>query len=80
MIGFENGQLLSFFTKNHCNFLDEKTGKCTVYKERFEKNPDCLSVEKAISQRALPNDCPYVKDKYGYQGPSDLFGVFKKKT
>jgi uncharacterized cysteine cluster protein YcgN (CxxCxxCC family) len=60
---------ISVFTSNHCEYLDEKTNLCTVYENRFKVKPDCLPIEKAIEISALPNDCPYVKDIEGYEGP-----------
>jgi uncharacterized cysteine cluster protein YcgN (CxxCxxCC family) len=59
----------AFFSKNHCPFLDLNTKLCTVYKDRFKKNPECLSIKDAIRIKALPNDCPYVEGLEGYQGP-----------
>jgi uncharacterized cysteine cluster protein YcgN (CxxCxxCC family) len=60
---------VSIFTNKHCEFLDTNTNLCTVYKDRFEKKPGCLTIEQAIALNALPNDCPYVKDIEGYEGP-----------
>ena len=60
---------IPFFSKKHCKFLDTKTKLCTIFKDRFKKNPNCLTIEEAIRIRALPDECPYVKDKKGYRGP-----------
>jgi len=60
---------IHLFTKQHCEYLDEETNLCIVYKNRFKKKPQCLTVEQAIQIRALPNDCPYVKNLKNYEGP-----------
>lgn len=57
------------FSKRHCEFLDVKTNLCTIYKDRFKKNPKCLAIEEAIKIKALPDNCPYVKDLDNYNGP-----------
>ena len=58
-----------YFTRGHCRYLDEASGSCTVYDRRFEHNEECIPVSKAIELRALPEDCPYVRDIHGYRGP-----------
>jgi len=60
---------INVFTNRHCEFLDENSNLCTIYKDRFEKKPGCLTIEQAIAIRALPNSCPYIKDKKDYKGP-----------
>jgi len=60
---------INVFTNKHCEFLDEKTNLCSVYKDRFKMKPGCLTIEQAIALKALPNDCPYVKDIEDYEGP-----------
>ena len=48
-----------------CKYLSKKTRRCTIYKKRFKINKNCLDIDKAYSEGALPKDCPYVKD-YDY--------------
>lgn len=43
-----------------CEFLDTATNLCTVYEERFEKNPYCLNIEQGMNASAFPPDCGYV--------------------
>lgn len=74
----DKGPKKAFSTK-HCKCLDPETKLCTIYNERFYKNPECLSVEEAIEKETLPNDCPYVKSIFGYDGPEDLLNVFKEE-
>jgi uncharacterized protein len=64
MIGDE-----AIFTRTHCEHLDTKSNLCKVYKNRFEKKPGCLSIEKAIEIRAVPDNCPYVQGLKNYKGP-----------
>jgi len=60
---------IPFFSRKHCEFLDTKTNLCTVFKDRFKKNPNCLTAEEAREIRALPDECPYTKKEDGYKGP-----------
>lgn len=69
---------ISIFSHTHCKYLDEKTKLCKIFENRHEINPNCLSIIDAIKIKALPNDCPYVKDLSFYEGPKDILGVFKK--
>jgi hypothetical protein len=57
------------FTRRPCQFLDVDKNLCKAYSRRFEKGVGCLPTEEAIRLRALPSDCPYVKDIEGYVGP-----------
>lgn len=59
-------------TKPHCPYLSEKTGRCTVYNKRFEKNPNCLTLEEMYKLGTAPRDCPYVKDDQDYQSREDI--------
>jgi len=45
-----------------CPYLSKKTRRCKVYKNRFEINKRCLSLNKALEQGALPKECPYVQE------------------
>ena len=42
-----------------CEHLSKKTRRCKVYKNRFIKNPGCLSVEEMLKQGAIPEECAY---------------------
>jgi len=57
------------FTVIPCQHQDPGSKLCKVYNER-DKVPWCVSVEKAIEKRVLPNDCPYVQGIEGYKGPA----------
>ena len=63
------------YTPFPCPHLDEKTRLCTVYENRFEANPECLSVEDGIRHRVFPADCPYVKDLPDYRPPREKMTV-----
>jgi Zn ribbon nucleic-acid-binding protein len=69
-------------TKEHCIYLNEKTGRCTVYKNRFEKNPNCLTLQQMYRMGSMPRECPYVKDDPVYQTRDDIpyedFDAFKR--
>ncbi len=52
-----------------CEFLDTGTNLCTVYPERFEKQPLCSSAEASVIAGALPDDCPYVGGVANYNAP-----------
>lgn len=56
----------------HCQFLDVKTGMCSVYKDRFEQNEECLTLEEMKSLGSLPKQCPYVQFDLEYQRRTDL--------
>jgi len=56
----------------HCKFLNEETGWCTVYKERFQKNHNCLTIEKMKELGTLPRKCPYIQFDSEYQKREDL--------
>ncbi len=57
------------FTRNHCEYLDTNSNLCTVYKDRFQKKPGCLTIDQAIKSNSLPDSCPYIKDIKNYQAP-----------
>ena len=54
-----------------CPFLDEKTRLCTVYENRHEMNPDCLTLDEAIKIGVFPADCPYVAGIKDYRPPRE---------
>jgi len=54
-----------------CKYFDPETKLCTVYADRHEINPGCLSVRDGIALGVFPADCPYVADLPDYVAPSD---------
>lgn len=52
-----------------CPFLDTETNTCTVYAERFTKQPRCSSAEDSAKANSLPGDCPYVGGIADYLTP-----------
>lgn len=48
---------------NPCEYLSKKTRRCKIYKKRFEINPNCMDIEKAIRFRVLPPECKYYEVK-----------------
>lgn len=46
-----------------CQYLDTATNKCTVYHNRQEAEPDCISLTEEIvrSLNWLPEGCAYVE-------------------
>jgi uncharacterized protein len=65
---WKDGKIILLQT--HCQHLDPETNLCTIYQDRF-KLYNCLTIEQAIINKALPKDCPYVKDIKNYQGPEN---------
>jgi uncharacterized cysteine cluster protein YcgN (CxxCxxCC family) len=49
-------------TGTPCPFLDTATNLCRVFKDRFWRNPHCLTTQEAMAGGLLPDDCPYVED------------------
>ncbi len=67
-----------YHTPFHCQYLDLETRLCTVYERRFEVNPYCLPVERAMERGIFPADCPYVAGREDYRAPVenlDFFGL-----
>ena len=52
-----------------CEFLDTETNTCTVYPERFIRQPLCSSAETSVELGTLPECCPYVGGRDGYRAP-----------
>ncbi len=53
-----------------CTYLDAETNHCRVYADRFEIESMCLPIgPEIIEMGGLPEDCPYVENFPGYQGP-----------
>jgi hypothetical protein len=63
---------LVLITDTPCRHLDPETRTCRVYEKRTRVNGRCLSVAEAIAVRALPADCPYVRDRADYEPPVRL--------
>ena len=42
-----------------CPYLDLKTKLCTIYDNRYELNPMCLTIEQARIMGNLPEGCLY---------------------
>ena len=59
------------FLPTFCEFLDQRTHLCTIYAERFERNPHCLTLEEGIELGVFPADCPYVRGIPGYPPPEE---------
>lgn len=55
-----------------CPFLDIETNLCTIYPERFEKQPRCSSAEDSVKANSLPGTCPYVGGVADYREPELL--------
>lgn len=66
---FIDGQVV--YLPSFCKFYDPQTRLCTVYENRFELNPHCLTVEEGIQLGVFPADCPYVRDLPDYCPPRE---------
>jgi len=46
-----------------CEYLDEKTKQCTIYKKRFQicRNCEKVTIFHALFSRYLPATCAYVQ-------------------
>ncbi|MCD8140572.1 MAG: hypothetical protein LUE17_12490 [Planctomycetaceae bacterium] len=55
-----------------CEFLDTATNACTVYPERFIRQPLCSSADVSAATGTLPDDCPYVAGRSDYVAPLRL--------
>jgi Uncharacterized conserved protein len=55
-----------------CKFLDVETNLCTVYEERFSRQPLCTTAARSAEAGALPDDCPYVGGISKYPAPQLL--------
>ena len=54
-----------------CKFYDPQTKLCTVYENRFEANPHCLTVEEGVELGVFPEGCPYVRGLTDYHPPRE---------
>lgn len=52
-----------------CQFLDTGSNLCTVYPERFRRQPRCSSAADSIKAGGLPGYCPYVGGLSEYLDP-----------
>lgn len=57
---------------DYCKFLNIETGRCSVYRERFQKNRHCLTLEEMKKHGTLPRKCLYVQNDVEYQARKDL--------
>ncbi len=64
-----DGQVV--YLPSFCKFYDPESRLCTVYENRFELNPHCLTVEEGIQLGVFPADCPYVRDLPDYCPPRE---------
>jgi uncharacterized protein len=55
-----------------CRYFDKETRLCTIYDQRYEANPRCLTVEEGIEIGVFPAGCPYVRDRKGYRPPREV--------
>ncbi len=62
-----DGTVVIIHPTQACPFLGDDN-LCTVYEERFEKNPYCMSREEMTTRDySLPDSCPYCKAIPGYK-------------
>jgi uncharacterized cysteine cluster protein YcgN (CxxCxxCC family) len=58
-----------YITRKMCRFLNTESRQCTVYKDRFRAEPDCLSTLEGLPMMVFPADCPYTKTIENYIPP-----------
>ena len=58
-------------SKHPCKYLNTKTGRCKVYKKRYEMNPNCLTIKEMILIGTIHKECLYVKNNQEYQRRKD---------
>ena len=54
--------------------------RCSVYDTRFEKAPWCATVDEALEQGLLAQDCPYTSESRGYRGKTRLHARLMTKV
>ena len=60
------------YLPNHpCKFFDLKSKRCTIYENRHEINPNCLTLEEMYYLGSLPKKCPYILEDIEYQNNED---------
>lgn len=62
-----------FYTDRVCTFWDARTKLCKVFARRRRMCPNCDDLKAAIRNRVLPSDCPFVRDKKGYDAPVEFW-------
>lgn len=50
-----------------CEFLDQDTGLCTVFNERFIRQPRCASMQVLREHGGVPDGCNYKDDNFKYK-------------
>lgn len=65
-----NGKVI--ITDIPCQFLDIDSNFCTVYEERFKRQPRCSYADVSALANGLPGSCPHVRDIPDYQAPDML--------
>ena len=57
----EDGRGKIIYTQNACQYLNLETHQCTIFEQRFERNPLCvqLTPELVSELHWLPVDCAY---------------------
>lgn len=49
-----------YITPFPCKYLDVEKNACTIYENRHEIYPDCLTMEAGFKHAAFPADCTYI--------------------
>ncbi len=62
-----------FYTDRVCKFWDARTKLCKVFRRRRRLCPNCEDLAGAIRDGLLPGDCPFVRDKEGYDAPVEFW-------
>lgn len=50
----------TYITPFPCKYLNTHTNMCTIYDQRHEIYPECLSMEAGFKHKAFPADCTYI--------------------
>ena len=62
-----------------CKYLNKKTRRCKIYKNRFKINKNCLNFEEMLKQGAVPRECAYVNKHPDIQPIRPYKTINKKK-
>lgn len=75
LVKYEDDDGTVTYSRFACNYLDLETKKCTIYENRFEKNPLChrVTVDTVIGKKVLPASCAYCRAAFG--NPKCVAGV-----
>lgn len=59
---FSDDDLILINLAKPCGFLDSCDNRCTIYSDRFNKNPHCkkINLYQALFNPYLPGSCGYV--------------------